>query len=57
MPRKGKNKKRGFLNNIDIDLDKINLNPSRKIQETKNKITNFYESYKKERLKILLTRN
>ena len=50
MPNKKKMRKKNkekFLNKINIDLEKINLNPSKKILETKNKIFNFYENFKK----------
>ena len=43
MSRKRKIKK-NFLENFNIDLNKINLDPSKKIQETKEKISNFYKN-------------
>ena len=46
MPCKGKIKKNKFLEKININLDNINLDPSKKIKETKNKLSNFLRDIK-----------
>ena len=51
-----KNKKKNFLKNLEkivpkINLKKINVNPTRIIDETKNKLDGFYTNLKKEEKK------
>ena len=49
MPRKRKSEKKNdyFLKKINLNLEKIDLNPSKTIQKTKDKLSNFYENFKK----------
>ena len=54
--RFGKKKKINFkgLTSLvpkNFDLKKLKINPSNVIEETKNKVGNFYENLKKERAK------
>ena len=57
MSPKKNNKKNKALKNIhsllpkNLGLNKIKINPVNVIEDTKNKIDNFYTNYKKERQK------
>ena len=56
-PKKLNKKKKLDLNNIqslltkNLDIEKLNINPTKIIEGTKNRIGNFYNNFKKEREK------